>query len=189
MVTNSRLSIQTRDAKIIAGIQKRLLNVPSVVLAGVTYTPAALTALFQSHIDAANAVDTVKGQWKNAVVAYRTLSKTVTNAVVGLREIVRQMFNNAPDALADFGFAPKKTTPRTPVVKVAAAVKNRATRAARNTVGSKKKLAIKGAVTPSEIGAAVTAELEPGANGASAANGNTPPAANAPAPEPGALHA
>src|SRR5260370_15367582 len=103
MSSQSHSSVQARDAKIIAGILKRLPNVPSIVLGGVTYTPTSLVALFQSHIDAANAVDSVKGQWKLALEAFRSLTKTIKNAVTGLREFVRQMFNDAPDALADFG--------------------------------------------------------------------------------------
>jgi hypothetical protein len=175
----NRPTTQTRDAAIISGIKKRFQNVPSVVLGGVTYTPAALAALFQSHINAANAVVTAKGQWKNAIAAYQTLTKTVSNAVTGLQEIVRQMFNNAPDAVADFGFTPKKTTKKSTVIKVVAAAKSRATREARNTLGKKEKLQIKGAVTAQSVGAAVTAAIE---SGASASVGHAPPAASAPAP-------
>ncbi len=185
MPNANRPSVKDRDAKIIAGILKHLQNVPAIVLAGVSYTPTTLVALFQSHIDAANAVDTFKGQWKNAVVAFRTLSKTVSNAVSGLRELVRQMFNNAPDALADFGFAPKKAPKRKPVTNVVATQKRRATRVARHTMGPKEKLSVKGSVTAAEIGASVAAEVAPEmnpSNGEQPAGG--PPGATATAPAP-----
>jgi hypothetical protein len=121
---------------------KRLPNVPSIVLGGATYTPTTLAGLFQSHIDAAKKVESDQGQYKAAIASYRALSKIVHNALQGLREFVRQMFNSAPDALSDFGFAPRKVAKKSAVKKVVAVQKNRATRAARGTVGPKKKLSI-----------------------------------------------
>jgi hypothetical protein len=49
--------------------------------------------------------------------------------------------------LADFGFGPVKHTEPSPAVKAAAAVKARATRAARHTMGKVQKKAITGAAT------------------------------------------
>jgi hypothetical protein len=161
----NRPSAQARDAAVIAGIKKRLQNVPSVVLAGVTYTPAALEALYENHLEAAAAVESLKAQWKAAVQAYETSSKTLAKVTFGLREIVRQMFDNAPAALADFDFTPRKTSQKSPVTQVVAAERNRATRKARNTLGPKAKLRIKGAPTASEISAAVGTRLEAGAFG------------------------
>jgi hypothetical protein len=88
---NNRPTLLLRDAAAIAGILKRLPNVPSIVLGGATYTPTTLAGLFQSHIDAAKKVESDQGQYKAAIVSYRALSKIVHNALLGLREFVRQM--------------------------------------------------------------------------------------------------
>ena len=56
-------------------------------------------------------------------------------------------FSRSPDVLAVFGLAPRKTTTPTVQVLAAAAAKREATRKARNTMGSKQRKAVKGAVT------------------------------------------
>jgi hypothetical protein len=52
------------------------------------------------------------------------------------------------DTLADFGLVPRKVTPLTPEQMVERTEKLKATRAARHTMGSKQKAAIKGTVAP-----------------------------------------
>ncbi len=186
----NRSTIQSRDAQVIAGIKKRLQSVPAFVLGGVSYTPATLVALIQSQLDAITAVAAATAQRANAILAYKAVSLTVNNAMLGLRDIVRQMFNNAPDAVADFGFTPKKTTKRSPVTNVVAAARVRATREARGTRSAKAKLAIKGAAAASDIVATVTAHMEPnapapGGTAPGVASGEAPPSP-APAPVPAA---
>ena len=78
MPSINRPTLQARDAKIVAGIQKRLATVPSFVFDGVSYTPVSLAALFQSQIDSANAVASAKGAWLSAVQADRALAKKVS---------------------------------------------------------------------------------------------------------------
>jgi hypothetical protein len=161
VTSKNRPTIQARDAKIIAGIQKRLQNVPSIVLDGVSYTPTTLAAFFQSQIDSANAVSTAKSSWLTAVQSDRVLAAKVRSALIAFQTIVRSMFANAPDALADFGFTPRKTATSTLLTKVVAAEKRQSTREARHTVGAKAKLSIKGDVTSSDIAASVAAKIEP----------------------------
>lgn len=185
--SNSYTTVQTRDSNIIAGIKKRLMNVPAIVIAGVSYTPATLQTLFQGQLDAVIAVLAATAQRTTAIAAYKAQVATINNAVTLLRDLVRQMFNNAPDALADFGFAPKKVTKRDPLTNVVAAAKNLATREARSTKSRKAKLAIKGVVTASDVAATVAAHLDPSAPQA----GVTPPAGSGaaeptpPSPAPG----
>jgi hypothetical protein len=75
-----------------------------------------------------------------------------------LRRFLLASFSTAPQTLAEFGLEPPKARkPRTGAENAAAAAKAEATRKARGTVGSKKKLTIKGNVT----GVLVTPVTEP----------------------------
>jgi hypothetical protein len=143
----------TRYTTVIAGIQKDLSTVTNLVLLGVTYTPASLEALFQSWLAAAAAVAPAKAQWQAAVLAEHALRKTVQAVWTALEAYARNQYTATPATLTDFGFAPKKTVKKDPETLVAAAEKNRATRAARHTLGKDQKRDITGtsgstAVTP-----------------------------------------
>jgi hypothetical protein len=146
MSAGNRTEQQTQDANVILGIQKNLLNVPTLNLAGKPITPADLEKLVQSRIDSANAIAPAKAKWTAAVQAYRTLNTQVTPVVRALRTYVINTYGPTSTVLTDFGFSPPKTTVTSPEVKAAAAVKAKATRAARHTQGKKQKLAIKGTV-------------------------------------------
>jgi len=195
--TTSRTTKQARDAKCVVGIGKRLQNVQSIVLGGVSYTPTTLSALFQSAVDSANAVTTAHGQWISATQSDAALNAKVNLVWTALQAFVRQMFNNAPDALADFGFTAKKTTASTTSIKVVAVAKRAATRTARHTLGSKERLTIKGTLTgpvvvstgtsTSAAPAATTpgsAEAAPALAATTPAGAAPPGAGNGPPPKP-----
>ncbi len=166
MSTRSRTSLHARDAQAIVGILKRLGPADTFFFGGVAYTASELAALFQSRIDAGRQVETKRGEWLAAVEADRALGKKVDAAYLGLREIVRQRFDNAPDALADFGMSPRKVGKVDPLGHVVAAEKRRATRKARHTMGAKQKLAIHGSITADDVANAVVAAVGGGANAA-----------------------
>jgi hypothetical protein len=161
MGTANRASTTTRNTNVIAGIQKRLMTMTAMVLVGVSYTPQALIALFQSHIDALNANQSAEGMWKAAILAARTLTVTVDTVLTALLAVVRTTYVNQPDALADFGLAPKKATKKDPVTQVIAAARNRATRIERGTRGKKARLEITGTVNAAQVAAKVTEALAP----------------------------
>jgi hypothetical protein len=72
----------------------------------------------------------------------------VRKLLAALVTVVKGSFGNSPDVLADFGVPPKKApTPLTVEQKAAAAAKRSATRAARHTMGTKQRQAVKGQVT------------------------------------------
>jgi hypothetical protein len=76
--------------------------------------------------------------------------------------LVRAMFGNQPDVLADFRLGPRKTRKRlTGEEMAAAAAKRDSTRKARRTKGSKEKLTVKGDVTGVEITPATAAPATP----------------------------
>jgi hypothetical protein len=171
--TKNRTNQQGKDQQILDGIKKDLQTMSSLSLGGTTYTPASLEALIQSRIDAVNEVTTAKANWQNAAKAYTALNTLATVVVRDLKALVIGAFGSTSPKLADFGFTPRKVTVRTPEQKAAAAAKAKATRKARNTMGPKAKLAVKGTVAP------------PTAPSAAAPPSPTPPApspANTPAP-------
>src|SRR5579859_6615428 len=108
MSTQNRNDTQAHDAQVIVGIHKDMPNVSALALAGETFTAASLVALFQSRIDAVNAVTAAKAHWHAAVAAFATLDARVTSATRGLKQYVINTYGATSPVLADFGFAPPK---------------------------------------------------------------------------------
>jgi hypothetical protein len=179
MSFKNRTVTRARDAQVIVGIQKDLKNV-SVPVAGETFTPATLTALLQSRIDAAAQVDTTRAAWLAAVKTYDTVDAKATPVVHGLKQYVLNAYGPTSPVLADFGFTTPKRAAQTPEKKAAAVAKRKATREARNTMGKKAKLAVKGNVT----GIVVTPVTVPNTDTPSASAPAAPatPAPTTPAP-------
>jgi len=146
MATVNSNTTQAHDAQVIVGIQKHLLTVPSLPIAGSTYTPADLVKLVQSRIDSAGVVAAAGANRHATVVAHDALGTKLTPILRGLRQYVLNVFGETSPVLADFGFTAPKTATRTPEEKAAAAAKAKATRAARHTMGTKQKKSVKGTV-------------------------------------------
>jgi len=185
--STSKISIESRDTTLIAGIKKRLSTTVAIIAAGVTYTPVALAALFQSQIDAIALIASTKAQWTAKVASARALTLTVDQVYGALQTVLRAQYANAPDVLADFGMVPKKVATRSPVTNVIAAARNMSTRLARRTTSNKAKLAIHGTASASQIASKVAEAMgptPPAAPAAPAASGATPPPAPAVASTP-----
>jgi hypothetical protein len=143
----NRPTFQARLTRVIEGIGKRLQNVPSLVLAGVTYTPTELITFFQSGIDAVNTVTSTKTKWQDAVKAEHDLLKRIHVAELGLKSHLENLYGNASEPLAAFGMKPRKVRSKpTGQATVQAAAKARLTREARHTLGAKKRAQVKGTV-------------------------------------------
>ncbi|HEY3821355.1 MAG TPA: hypothetical protein VGL81_29515 [Polyangiaceae bacterium] len=168
MATNSRTNKQGKDQQVIQGVQKDLETMSSLPLGGETFTPASLVTLVQSRIDAGNQVVTAKANWQNAAKTYTAIDTKCTVVVHDLKQLVIGAFGATSSKLADFGFTARKVTVLTPDQKVAAAAKRKATRAARNTMGPKKKLTVTG-VTAAAAAAASAAPVAPATPAAPAA--------------------
>ena len=160
---------------LVAGTQKHFPNA-SFTLSNVPFTTASLVQLFQSLATAMTAQNTAQANAKDAVAATQGLAAKVDPVIQAYKSYVLAQFNTATQTLADFGIpAPKARTPRTVEQKAAAAAKLRATRAARGTTSTKKKLAISGNVT----GVTITPTTAPASPSPTASN-----ASSAPAPAP-----
>ena len=81
-----------------------------------------------------------------AVAAARTEKTDLVALTAALKSYLVNEYGTTSTVLSDFGFAPRKVTPRNPVTKVVAAERLRATRKERGTMGAVQKSKIKGTV-------------------------------------------
>ncbi len=111
-----------------------------------TYTRDGLVARFQGYVIACETTKSAYQVWRADVAAEETLLGEVRPLRSGVRGIVQARFTKQGPQVLQFGFAPVKTAVRTAESKLLAVQKGAATRAARGTVGKKKKATIKGTV-------------------------------------------
>jgi hypothetical protein len=148
----SKTSLQTRIRDLVAGTQKHASN-GQVSFGSKSYDAATLVKLFQSLADALDAADAARTRWQDALGSVRGLRSSVLPIVQGYREWIAVTYAGTPSLLADYGVSPRKVrAPLTAQQKAAAALKRKATREARGTLGSKQKKGVKGDV----VGIAVT---------------------------------
>jgi hypothetical protein len=140
----NQTTVQTRDAQIVAGIGKHMQNVASISLLGTSYATGDLTKAFQAQISALATLAALKLQVKAAVAASRTQEVELSALSTALKTYLVNEYGKASPVLGDFGFAPRKATPRDPVKKVLAAERLRATRKERGTMGPVQKAKITG---------------------------------------------
>jgi hypothetical protein len=137
-----------RDQWLIAGIVKHLGKSGKVVLRGVTYTTAELTAKLQSRIEASNEADIAKAAWRAKVRVERARVEETSELVTDLRVYLATVYGSSLEVLHDFGFAPKDRRILRAAEKAQAALKGQATREARHTMGKRQKEKVKGDGAP-----------------------------------------
>lgn len=173
--SNKRSDQISSDQAMIAGIQKFLAQLASVTAGSQTMTPAAIVQLFQARIQLAQAVQTARAAFKAAVQANLGERANTAAFVRSLRRVIVGMFEQSPDTLAVFNLTAPKVAKVSVATKAKAVALNKATRVARNTMGSVQKKDIKG--TLPEATTAPAAE-------APAANSGAAPAPAVSAPKP-----
>jgi hypothetical protein len=147
------------DQKNIAGVDKYYASVATLLLAGAPVTPAALKAIFQTDIDATNALDSAEASLKQVRAKQKAARKAANATRLQLKAyIVGTAGAGAVQMLEDFGFAaPKPKGQKTVATKATAIAKAEATRAARHTMGKRQRAAIKGTALPAATPAVPTA--------------------------------
>ena len=118
--STSHVSLKSRDTSVMKGIDKHITT--SFTIAGTTYTPAELKALFQSEITAIEASDAMRKSLADNVQNVKTVGATVNEAYLLLRGgLITQYGRKANAVLNDFGMEiPKVTGPQTAFVKALA---------------------------------------------------------------------
>jgi hypothetical protein len=145
MTYTNRPTTQSIDGSYISGLKKHVTKSTIIPIDGATYTPAALSAIFQAEIDTGAAVTPAKGAWQKAVADAKAAKAAAAAVRPGFEQWVQANYGKDAQTLADFGVPPKKPRVIKPATKVASAVKAAATREARGTKGKVQKKAITGA--------------------------------------------
>ena len=141
-----------------AGVTKHLENVGSMTLAGSSYTPVQVTTKLAEVVSLHGDVDAAKATTKAKLAAEKAAMPALRTFMSALVTYIKAGYGSQPDVLADFGMqSPKPPAPLTIEAKAAASAKRKATRAARNTMGSKQKKGVKGNV----VGVTVTPVTAP----------------------------
>jgi hypothetical protein len=170
--------------KLIAGTNKHLANDTQAKFAGGSYTAAQITTKLNQIVTLRADVDAAKATTKAKLASEKADMPALRTYMGALVAYVKVTFGTMPDVLADFGIVSKARTPLTVEAKTAAAAKREATRKARNTMGTKQKKNVKGAV----VGITVTpliadrpvAAATPSSAGSTGAGTKSPaPTANA----------
>jgi hypothetical protein len=158
---SSKATLQLRLRALSAGTAKHFTN-GSLTFNGASTTPAQLTQAFQSLDDATTSMDAARAKWQDAVKVQRSTSATVRPLVKAYRSYLVNLYGDASATLGDFGMTPRKApAPRTAAQKATAAARNKATRAARHTMGPKQKAGIKGTVAVTAPAAPAPAPAKP----------------------------
>jgi hypothetical protein len=147
MTTNKNKRSRSDDIaalqKLSEGLTQHASTVPPIVIAGVTYKPSDVTAKLQTAIAQAKAVLTTEAAWHNAVQTEDAAWKQLKPFLLAVQQILRNAYDGQLDTLADFGVTPRKKPVVSPATRTAAALKAKATRAARGTKGSVQRASIK----------------------------------------------
>jgi hypothetical protein len=146
----SKIDVTAGYQSAINGVTEYLPN-RTLVLNGKPVTSKAVVGLLQAQIDAVQASAAAHTAWLQAVAKERAVTKSTSAPLLAaLRHYVAAVFGVGSDEYLAFGFQPPKARIKSPAAKVVGAEKMRATRKARNTMGSQQRLEITGTV-PSVI--------------------------------------
>ena len=146
-MSTSKVTLVQRVRDLIAGTMKHSPTGP-LSLGGRAFTAQSLIQFLQDMENAISQVDTAKASWKGALKNLADAQAKVGPTLGAYRSWVQATYGNAPATLADFGLAPPKArAPLTTEQQAAAVAKRKATKAARHTMGTVQKKAVKGNVT------------------------------------------
>jgi hypothetical protein len=176
--TGNRSGQLANDQSMIDGIEKFLTQFASLPVGSQVLAPADIVKVFQARLDAGKAVLTAEAARTAAIKADKDERLKTAAFTQSFRRMVLGMFSQSPDTLAVFGLKAPKAVKKTVQTKSTAVAKSKATRTARNTMGTKQKKAIKGTVP--------VAKSDPAPTPAPPATNGTTPAPETPPTKPNA---
>jgi hypothetical protein len=133
--------------QLVDGLTQNAATAPSVVLAGVTLKPGDIVAKIQARLAVAKAVAAAAATWHSAVQTDKAAAEQLKPLVATVKQTLIAAFSTQLVVLAEFGLTPRKKPVVSPATRTAAALKAKATRAARGTTGKVQKAAITAPVT------------------------------------------
>jgi hypothetical protein len=167
--------------KLVDGFTKHAATTPSLVFAGATLKPSDVVARLQALIAQHNAVNTAAAAWHSQVTTERNAALQMRSLLGLIKQMLEGAYSSQLDVLADFGLAPRKKTVVSPQTRAAAAVKAKATRAARGITGKKQKAAITAPVVVTPTSASPIKSVTTAAGNTVTASGATTSMTAAPA--------
>jgi hypothetical protein len=166
-IKQTRDALKARFSAASEGVQANVTG--KLTLGGVSYAAATLGAVFDDANTAMGAADTARSQCHSQVQSARTAIALALSVLASLRQYLITLHGDqAGDVLVQYGLAFPKKPVKTPAVKA------KAIRALRGTVGPKAKLKVKSNVQ------VVTAEVPAAAAGAPASSEASGTGASAP---------
>ena len=165
MATTSKTTLGDELRNLQNGINANLHDA-TVIVGGVTFTGAQLSAQIDTFIAAQTSTVTAKNTYHTAVTNEKTSNANARIFRSQMQAYVVGRYGKTNPILTTFGFAGAKTKKTTAAVKAVAVLKLKATRKARGTMSKKEKAKIKGTVDPSiaaTLAGDVTATAAPGA--------------------------
>jgi hypothetical protein len=143
----TKTALQTSYVALIAGLQATFAPDYVFELPMGSKTTTELVAMMQQFVQTAETTKSSYQSWRSDVQAERQVEQQVAPVRAAIKLVLQGRYGKSSLQLLPFGFLPQKVAQRSALSKTTAKVKNEATRAARGTVGSKKKLEITGNVT------------------------------------------
>jgi hypothetical protein len=141
----SKTDVSAGYQQAITGLTQYLAN-RTLNLNGKPVTSKAVIGILQQQITAMQAAADAHTAWLQAVAKERATAKTtIAPLLAALRHYVAAVFGVTSDEYLAFGFQPPRSRAKSPEAAVVGAAKMRATRKARNTMGSKQRLKVTGA--------------------------------------------
>jgi hypothetical protein len=149
--SGTKTDLQTSYVALIAGLQAGYAPDYVFQLATGDQRCDEVVAELQRYVTAAQATKGSYQAWRNDVEAERQVVAEVAPVRAAVHSVLQGRYGKGSSKLLAYGFTPQKVAERTVASKAGAIVKNEATRIARGTKGSKKKLEITGGVTGAVI--------------------------------------
>ena len=153
-----------------AGLVKNLTG-KTIMLDGKLWKVNDLVAEIQHVIDLINGTAVARTAWRQGVTDEKSAKAAIVPTMTALRSFLAAQYGVGSTMYTDCGFVARKKATMTNDVVTTRIQKNLATRKARNTMGKKQRLKVKGVVQP--------ATTQPAATSPST---STPPAAPLAAP-------
>jgi hypothetical protein len=141
---NNKDSIINSLRQAIAGVKKHFASSPVIVLDGASTTPDAVTAIFQTAIDAIDKSTVAEKAFHDAVAVHNTALATARATLRALTRLVTSQLGSTAAILGDFGIPVPTRQDPTAATAAAAVGKREATRKARHTAGKRQKAKVTG---------------------------------------------
>jgi hypothetical protein len=129
-------SIINRDNDRITGVQKNCTSQPSILVAGVAYTPTQIVQIYQADLDARAAVKTARVALKALLLKSSTAESAAATFDGAFKLCIEGAYAHQPDTLADFGITIPVRKELPVATKAVAVSKAKATRESKQPVAT-----------------------------------------------------